>query len=875
MDAAADLPIWFHKDEILSKLKSSQVLLLSGETGSGKSTLLPKILYENGYRDSTIVVTQPRRVAVISLARHVASMLNCDVGNLVGFAVRFLNCCSEETKIKYVTDGVLLREVLDDSLFSKYSVVVIDEAHERSIRTDVLLGILRTCIPKRRDLKVIVMSATLQATAFATFFKGCSVVRVPGRTFPLDTYYAPHPQEDYLEAAMVSVLQINLTYKHGDVLVFLPGQDDIESLEHMLCDKLKVIKDFIKTTGETADGNVEDLREVTEVLLGDTPYEFKNWKELEIVPLYAALPLEQQSRVFRAPSEGYRKVVLATNIAETSVTIPGIRFVVDSGLVKQKLFSVKNCFESLMLQKISKDSANQRAGRAGRMGPGKVFRLYTMDAFKTMRPTRIPEIRCTNVAHVYLELKMLGVKNPLDFPLIDPPSKSALLTAAMELYRLDALDCKGNLTEVGKKMGRIPLLPRHARLLLSSAEFGCTSEVLTIVSMLSTDLTLFSSEKHDKEAFKMRKNITNPSGDHLSLLNMYTIWSEAPNKRECCAQFGFNPAAFKRASEIRAQLAEVLTKRLGFLNIAGCKDSSEWDNVLRCLCKGGWMNLASLNGDGKSYKIEIQNREVGEARPEGERVVRRDVAVWRPQSVRARIQCGRCAEDGKSLLGRKQHLEPGDLAGELVLQHVAGVPPAVANAHGRNRADRPVGHVGEADLARRGGGLAHGVGPAPDEGGEGFVVLRREAVGPGAAPNTFHAQQSHGAAAHLHLVRVPLGLVTGHFLPGQGVYEVCGDPGGLKLAFRDAHQPSHAVVVNFAAGRLDHGVHIPEAGPGALDHAHIDEVGISQQAGSRQQVHTGEFLHRSQVGRDQRVAERHEAPAVEEIHLVDVGRLKV
>ncbi|KAK1442866.1 ATP-dependent RNA helicase [Babesia gibsoni] len=610
MDAVSDLPIWFHKDEILSKLQTSQVLLLTGETGSGKSTLLPKILYENGYRDSKIVITQPRRVAAISLARHVASLLNCDIGKLVGFAVRFMNCCSDETKIKYVTDGVLLREAMDDNLFSSYSVVVIDEAHERSIRTDVLLGVLRACLQKRSDLKVVIMSATLNTAGFVSFFEECSIVNVPGRTHKLDIFYASHPQEDYLEAALVSILQINLTYKYGDILVFLPGQDDIESLEHMLKSKVMIIREFLKSSAEGSNEGVESFRKNTEVLLGDTPYEFKHWKELDVVPLYAALPLDQQSKVFQAPTEGYRKVVLATNIAETSVTIPGIRFVVDSGLVKQKMFCVKSCFEALMLQSISKDSANQRAGRAGRTGPGKVFRLYTADSYKEMRSSRIPEIQCINICHVYLELKMLGVKNPVDFPLIDPPSKNALLTAAMELYRYDALDCTGELTETGKNMGRIPLLPRHARLLLASSEFSCTSEILTVVSMMSTDLTLFTSEKHNKVAFKMRRNISNPRGDHLTLLNMYNIWADSPNKRETCNQFGFNSSAFKRASEIRTQLVEVLTQKLGFVNIKSCKDSSEWDSVLKCLCKAGWMNLASLNNDGKTYKVESKNKNV-------------------------------------------------------------------------------------------------------------------------------------------------------------------------------------------------------------------------------------------------------------------------
>ncbi|EDO06416.1 helicase [Babesia bovis T2Bo] len=610
MDAAIDFPIWFHKDEILSKLKTSQVLVLTGETGSGKSTLLPKILYENGYGDSTIVVTQPRRVAAISLARHVASLFNTDLGRLVGYAVRFSNCYSEETRIKYVTDGVLFQEVLDDQIFSRYSVVVIDEAHERSIRTDVLLGILRTSIKRRLDLKVVIMSATLKSITFSSFFEGAAVVRVPGRTYPLDIYYTPQPQEDYLEAAMLTVLQINFTYKKGDILVFLPGQDDIETLENMISEKVEAVKEFIKSTGDQINGKLSKIKKYTEVLLGDTPYDLKHWMELQIVPLYAALPLEQQSKVFQVPGDGCRKVVLATNIAETSVTIPGIRFVVDSGLVKQKLFSVKKCFESLVLQKISKDSAHQRAGRAGRMGPGKVFRLYTSEAFNSMRLCRIPEIQCTNVAHIYLELKMIGVHNPLEFPLIDAPSKNALLSAAMELYRLDALDTKTNLTDIGMKMGRIPLLPRHARLLLLSLEFKCTSEILTIVAMLSTDMTLFTSERHEKESAKMRKNIINKSGDHLSLLNMYNIWNDSPNKKECCRQFGFNPGAFKRAAEIRNQLVEVLTKRIGVMNVPSCKDSSEWDTVLKCLCRANWMNLASLDTDGKSYKLEVQNTKV-------------------------------------------------------------------------------------------------------------------------------------------------------------------------------------------------------------------------------------------------------------------------
>jgi ATP-dependent RNA helicase DHX8/PRP22 len=357
-------------------------------------------------------------------------------GGTVGYSIRFEDCTSPRTRLKFCTDGMLLREALLDPRLSRYSVVVIDEAHERTVHTDVLLGLLRRVLDARPDnFRLVVMSATLDADAFADFFGGARAVYVQGRQYPVQVLYTPEPEEDYLDAAMLTVLQVHAEEAPGDVLVFLTGQEEIDALARLLTERAATLP---PTAGSGAAAS----------------------SSLLIAPLYAALPPEQQMTVFEPAPPGVRKVILATNIAETSLTIAGVRYVIDPGLSKQRAFNPRSGVDTLAVAPISRAAARQRAGRAGREAPGKCFRLYTEDAFHATLPavTR-PEILRANLGGVVLQLKALGVDDVLSFPLLDPPPRAALVRSLELLYALGALDDAGKMTRVGDAMARFPLEP--------------------------------------------------------------------------------------------------------------------------------------------------------------------------------------------------------------------------------------------------------------------------------------------------------------------------------------------------------------------------------------------------------------------------------
>lgn len=418
------MPVWLARERFLKHVKNSSTLILVGETGSGKTTLAPQLILDAGLagHKGRIACTQPRRVAAISVARHVAQERNCEIGAEVGYTVRFDDCTSKNTRLRYMTDGMLLREALLDPILKNYSVVIVDEAHERTIAIDVLLAILKKALEARPvNFKVIIMSATLDAASFKAYFSNSTAAYVEGRLYPVDIFYTAEPQESYLDSAIAAVLQIHLDEGPGDILVFLTGHDDIEAAEQLLTQRASTVVLDSQSLG------------------------------LAVVPLYAALSPEAQLRVFDPAPQGTRKVILATNIAETSVTIPGIRYVVDSGFVKMRTFSARLGADCLEVVPISKAQARQRSGRAGREGPGKVYRLYTETAFESLEATTDAEIKRANLASVVLQLKAMGIKDVLSFDFIDPPSRGALLRAFELLYALEALDTKGNLTE---KIGR-------------------------------------------------------------------------------------------------------------------------------------------------------------------------------------------------------------------------------------------------------------------------------------------------------------------------------------------------------------------------------------------------------------------------------------
>lgn len=391
------LPIFQARGQLLAQLRNLDSAVLIGETGSGKTTQIPQYLYEAGIsRQGVIAVTQPRRVAAISLATRVSDEKRTELGKLVGYTVRFDDVTSEDTRIKFLTDGMLLREAISDSLLRKYSCVILDEAHERTIHTDVLFGVVKAAQRRRKELgklplKVVVMSATMDVDLFSQYFNGAPVLYLEGRQHPIQIFYTKQPQHDYLHAALVSVFQIHQEAPSSqDILVFLTGQEEIEAMS-------KTCRDIAK---HLPDGCPSML----------------------VLPLYASLPYAQQLRVFQGAPKGYRKVIISTNIAETSITISGIKYVVDTGMVKAKKYNPDSGLEVLAVQRVSKTQAWQRTGRAGREDSGICYRLYTEDEFEKFEKMTVPEIQRCNLASVMLQLLAMKVPNVLTFDFMSKPS---------------------------------------------------------------------------------------------------------------------------------------------------------------------------------------------------------------------------------------------------------------------------------------------------------------------------------------------------------------------------------------------------------------------------------------------------------------------
>ncbi|KAL8821467.1 MAG: hypothetical protein Q9223_000517 [Gallowayella weberi] len=569
------LPVYKFRKQLLEAVKENQLMIVVGDTGSGKTTQLTQYLAEGGFANTGMIgCTQPRRVAAMSVAKRVAEEVGCKLGQEVGYTIRFEDCTSPETKIKYMTDGMLQREVLLDPNLSRYSVIMLDEAHERTIATDVLFGLLKKTLKRRPDLKVIVTSATLDADKFSEYFNKCPIFTIPGRTYPVEIMYSREPESDYLDAALVTVMQIHLTEPPGDILLFLTGQEEIDTSCEILFERMKALGPSVP--------------------------------ELIILPVYSALPSEMQSRIFEPAPPGSRKVVIATNIAETSITIDQIYYVIDPGFVKQNAYDPKLGMDSLVVTPISQAQAKQRAGRAGRTGPGKCFRLYTEAAFQSeMLPTSIPEIQRQNLSTTILMLKAMGINDLLHFDFMDPPPPNTMLTALEELYALSALDDEGLLTRLGRKMADFPMEPALAKVLIYSVDIGCSDEILSIVAMLSVQTVFYRPKEKQQQADQKKSKFHDPHGDHLTLLNVYNGWKQSKFANPWCFENFIQARSMRRAQDVRQQLVSIMERYRH--QIVSCGRNTM--KVRQALCSGFFRNAARKDPQ-EGYKTLIEGTPV-------------------------------------------------------------------------------------------------------------------------------------------------------------------------------------------------------------------------------------------------------------------------
>lgn len=577
------LPVYQFIGELTKKVRENQTIVVEGETGSGKTTQIPSALLAAGFGGASnriIACTQPRRVAAMSVAQRVADELDVTLGQQVGYNIRFDAKCGPNTVLKYMTDGMLLREAQSDPTLSKYAVITLDEAHERTLATDVLFGLLKEVLIKRKDLKLVVMSATLDAKKFQDYFDGAPLMRVPGRLFEVEIFYTPKAERDYLEAAVRTVIQIHLVEEPGDILLFLTGQMEIESA----CAKIRKEAENFKS----------------------------DEAELVCYPLYGSLPPDKQKLIFNAAPKARtpggkpgRKIVVSTNIAETSLTIDGIVFVIDPGFSKQKVYNPRIRVESLLVSPISKASAKQRAGRAGRTRPGKCFRMYTEDAFKNeLQEQTYPEILRSSLANVVLTLKKLGIDDLVHFDFMDPPAPETLMRALEQLNYLGALDDDGNMTTMGRMMAQLPLDPQLSKMLIGSCEYKCSNEILTIVALLSVPQVFMRPKEAARAADAAKAKFAHADGDHLTLLNAFHMYLQKNRDHKWCWDNFINTRTMKQAERVRNQLQEILRRMELPLVSTDFKSRDYYINIRKAICAGYFMQAAHLERVGHYLTVK-------------------------------------------------------------------------------------------------------------------------------------------------------------------------------------------------------------------------------------------------------------------------------
>ncbi|XP_058054264.1 ATP-dependent RNA helicase DHX33 [Anopheles bellator] len=561
------LPIYSVRKSLMDLIRKSPTTIVLGETGSGKTTQMPQFIYEAGLNgDKLIAITQPRRVAAITVAKWVAMEMGTSLGELVGYTVRFEDMTSQNTQIKYMTDGILCREALSDRQLRNYNVIILDEVHERTVATDILLGIVKKAQQTRAakrlpPLKVIIMSATMDCDHFASYFSDCPIVYLQGRTYQVKVYQMVE-KIHYIEACLKTVVEIHQKHPPGDILVFLTGQEEI-------------------------DATVNKMRRLAKIFSSDLT-------KLAIYPMYAALPQTQQLDVFNPAPSNVRKVIFATNIAETSITINGIRYVIDCGRAKVRSYDPITGLDMLKVSWISQAQAHQRTGRAGRITDGVCYRTYTRADYDRMDKMTIPEILRCNLAATILHLLVLGISYK-DFDFIDQPPEEAIVGALLELKALNAISSVENpiLTSQGSKMARFPLDPKYAKMLLAAPKYGCLEEMLTIIAMLSGENIFTNSVQKREQMLIAHSKFYDKTGDHITLLNVFNEFKTKTKPKIWCFDNFLHERNLTHAASVREQLSEIC-KSLEMPTSSCGKDAVP---VAKCLLVGLFANIATKQPD--------------------------------------------------------------------------------------------------------------------------------------------------------------------------------------------------------------------------------------------------------------------------------------
>jgi ATP-dependent helicase HrpA len=523
------LPIYLHREVIIEALSNNQVIVVESPTGSGKTTQIPQILYNAGFSSGGIIgVTQPRRIAAVSVAHYIAQQYETTIPGLIGYKMRFIDETSPDTRIAVMTDGILLQEVKTDPLLTRYGIIMVDEAHERSLNIDFILGLLKDIIKKRDEFKVIISSATINARVFSEYFDECPVISIDARTYPVDIFFvpveAPLDHESILQKVGELVSHIDSDGKPGDILIFLSGE--------------RLIKECVNN-----------------LTLMDKK------KRLEILPLYGRLSYEEQERVFWE-FPGKRKVIIATNIAETSVTIDGILYVIDPGFAKLNYYNTKNFTSSLIEVPISKASCNQRKGRAGRTQPGFCYRLYSEEDYKTRPLFTEEEIYRTDLSEVVLRMAELGIIDFERFDFISNPGYKNIRAAVRVLELLDAIDRERELTSIGKLMVKFPIIPRLSRMIVAAImEYpDVLEEVLVASAFLNDRAPFLLPHGLEIEARKAHHSFRHKLGDFVSYLKLYRAYVGSKDREEFCASYYLDYKGMEEIYNVKRQLEEVVSE---------------------------------------------------------------------------------------------------------------------------------------------------------------------------------------------------------------------------------------------------------------------------------------------------------------------------